>query len=123
MPEIKDFTDLKCWQASRKVVSEVSSIVKTLPKHELYDLSSNMNRAARSSTRNIAEGYGRHHHRENLQFCRISRGSLTELKDDYITCLDEEYISKEKFDYLTEITQEAIKILNGYIRYLKTKLD
>lgn len=123
MGTINSFTDLNCWQASRKGVKEVSALIKTLPDHEKYDLSSNLIRAARSSTRNIAEGFGRHHHRENLQFCRISRGSLTELIDDFITCLDEQYINEEKFQYLNQITEEAIRILNGYIRYLKTKLD
>lgn len=99
-------------------INSFTDLTKTLPDHEKYELSSNLIRAARSSIRNTAEGFGRHHHRENLQFCRISRGSLTELKDDFITCSDEQYINKEKFQYLNQITEEAIRILNGYIRYL-----
>ena len=120
---IKSFEDLKCWQASRDVRREISKLIQKLPKEEKYDMVSNMRRAARSSTRNIAEGHGRHHHKENLQFCRVSRGSLTELIDDYITCLDEEYISEKEYNSVREKTEEAIKILNGYIRYLKTKVD
>ncbi|HJZ12851.1 MAG TPA: four helix bundle protein, partial [Acidobacteriota bacterium] len=48
-------------------------------------------RAAVSLTNNIAEGHGRFHYQENIQFLRHSRGSLTELLDDVNTCIDEEY--------------------------------
>ena len=50
--------------------------VKILPEEEKYNLSSQMRRAAVSITANIAEGYGRYHYQENIQFCRQSRGVL-----------------------------------------------
>jgi len=79
-----------------------------------------MNRAARSTTRNIAEGFGRHHHGENIQFCRISRGSLTELQDDCITAFEQNYLTAEQYEEGREKIETALKLLNGYIRYLKT---
>lgn len=118
---VKGFHELECWKACREIVRSVSQLTKTLPKHD-WDMKSNMNRAARSTTRNIAEGYGRFHYKENIQFCRISRGSLEELKDDLITCLDEEYITKEKMIEIHEKIETAIRILNGYIRYLNSRI-
>jgi four helix bundle protein len=50
-----------------------------------------MRRAALSVTNNIAEGHGRWHYQENIQFCRISRGSVDELIDDFNICEDEGY--------------------------------
>jgi four helix bundle protein len=77
-----------------------------------------MNRAARSTTRNIAEGYGRYHHKENIQFCRISKGSLYELIDDLITCKEDNYISEEDYNAGRTLIDTAIKLVNGYIKYL-----
>jgi len=53
-------------------------------------------RAKRSVTANIAEGFGRYHFQENIQFCRTARGSLSELLDHMITSFDNLYISEEK---------------------------
>ena len=80
-----------------------------------------MRRAALSLTNNIAEGHGRYHFQENIQFCRVSRGSLMELIDDLNICIDEEYFP---LDYLEELKVEGYRInkmLNGYIAYLKKR--
>ncbi len=58
------------------------------------------------------------HFQENIQFCRISRGSLYENQDHLITCLDNAYISKEEFNEIWALTESAIRVGDGYIRYL-----
>ena len=122
MASLKSFEELNCWKACREVVRWVSAITKTFPKEEKYDLVDNMKRASRSSTRNIAEGFGRHHHRENIQFCRISRGLLTELIDDLITSLDEGYLTKALYKEGRQKIESALQLVNGYIRYLESLL-
>jgi four helix bundle protein len=114
----KTFEDLQCWQACREVRLFIMDLVKSFPKEEKFSIVDNMKRAARSTTQNIAEGFGRFHYRENLQFCRISRGSLFELTDDLITSLDEGFISKEEYDLGREKITKALALLNGYISYL-----
>ena len=115
---LKTFEDLQCWQACREVRIFITKLVKTYPKEERYSLVDNMKRAARSTTQNIAEGFGRFHYKENSQFCRISRGSLFELTDDLITSLDEGYISKENYQKGRDKISNALALLNGYINYL-----
>lgn len=115
---LKSFEELECWKACKIVKDDITKIIKTFPDSEKYDLIDNMKRAARSTTRNIAEGFGRHHHKENAQFCRISRGSLYELIDDLITSKDENYIDDKVYEDLRIKIENALKILNGYIRYL-----
>ena len=78
-----------------------------------------MRRASRSTTNNIAEGYGRFHHQENIQFCRIARGSFYELLDQVSIAYEESYIDKDKLNSLNSLLVICIKILNGYINYLK----
>ncbi len=116
--KINHFTDIEAWKLARKLRIEIYKIVKKLPPEERFDLGSQMRKAAVSCTANIAEGYGRFHFQENIQFCRQSRGSMYETQDHLITCLDNSYISKEKYDVVYKISEDAIKVLDGYIRYL-----
>ena len=69
-------------------------------------------------TNNLAEGYGRFHYQENIQFCRQSRGSLYELIDHLIICLDDEYINNEEFTKCRDDFIRGIQLVNGYIRFL-----
>ena len=119
MAKINSFQDLECWKECRVLVKMVSDLVKTFPKNE-FSLIDNLQRAVRSTTRNIAEGFGRHHHQENLQFCRISRGSIYEVWDDLITCRDEGYLSKTGMEMFETQINKCLAILNGYINYISS---
>ena len=110
---------MQVWQLARQLKNELYDLIKTLPIEEKYNLSDQIRRDAVSITSNIAEGYGRYHYQENIQFCRQSRGSLYEVQDHLITCLDQKYISKEDFDKLNNLVFNTIKALDGYIRYLQ----
>jgi four helix bundle protein len=115
------FEDLEVWQLARELRKEMSSLVKTFPSDERYRLCDQMIRASRSVTANIAEGYGRYHYQENIQYCRQSRGSLFELTDHLTVALDEGYISDDLFSERKEKTFVVIKKLNGYIHYLEQR--
>ena len=119
MEKIRTFEDLNCWKAGRSLRNEISALIKTFPEHEKFELTSQMRRASRSVTHNIAEGYGRFHYKENSQFCRVSRGSLYELSDQLITAYDEGYIDEDCLNILKAKVLECIMITNGYINYLK----
>ena len=83
----KDFTSLQAWQKAREVkLFFYKKILLKLPKEEKYCLNTQIRRAAVSITANIAEGYGRFHYQEGIQFYRISKASLNELKDHLIAC-------------------------------------
>ncbi len=120
MSEIKTFEDLNCWIKGREIRIFISKLVKTFPEYEKFELSSQMRRASRSVTHNIAEGYGRFHYKENAQYCRMSRGSLYELLDQVITAQDEEYIDNNLYEELRLMIMDCIKILNGFINYLES---
>ena len=122
---IKHFTDIEAWKIARELRTALYKIVKHLPTEEKYNLASQMMRVAISCTANIAEGYGRFHFQENIQFCRISRGSMYEAQDHLITCIDNGYIEEKEYNKIFNISINAIKVLDGYIRYLnkKTKED
>ena len=93
---------------------------KKKKEFHIYHLKTQILDSSRSVKANMAEGFGRFHHQENIQFSRQSRGSLTETLEHMITAYDEKYISK---DILTDVNQdykECLKQLNAYIKYLQT---
>lgn len=115
----KTFENLKTWQKARDIRVCIAKIVKSFPDSEKYRLSDQMTRCARSVTANIAEGYGRYHFQENIQYCRQARGSLYELLDHLICARDEELITNEQYRNLRSDIEQNIKMINGYITYLK----
>lgn len=118
---IKHFTDIEAWKLAKELRVELYKIARLLPPEEKYNLTSQLMRSAVSCTANIAEGYGRFHYQENIQFCRISRGSMYEAQDHLITCLDNNYINKETYEKTYNISSNTIKVIDGYIRFLKNK--
>ncbi len=119
----RGFENLEVWKVGRELRIFISGLCKKFPKHEIYGLVQQIKNSSRSVTANIAEGYGRFHYQENMQFCRQSRGSLEETKDHAYTALDENYISKEEFDAFLEKYEKCLKLLNGYLSYIKTEKE
>jgi len=121
---INNFEDLEVWKECRNLRNQVSIVVKSFPANEKYRMVDQLIRASRSITANIAEGHGRFHYQENIQFCRQARGSLSETLDHFICALDENYISMNQLDIFRNQYNLCLKILNGYIAYLqKMKLN
>jgi four helix bundle protein len=116
---IKNFTELEAWKKARELRKDISELTKSFPVEEKYSLISQIKRSSRSVTANIAEGYGRFHHQENTQFCRVARGSLMETLDHLIVAFDEGYIDETILNSFQAKLEECIRILNGYINYLQ----
>lgn len=117
-----DFRDLEVWQRCRAIRRNVWQMCRQLPEEEKFRLADQMIRASRSATACIAEGYGRFHFKESIQFCRQARGSLYELIDHVDVITECGYASPDDTEALTAKTKKAIWILNGYIKYLNSRL-
>jgi len=73
-----NYKNLKIWNLGIVIADEFFIIVKTFPKHERFDLSSQMNRCSISIPSNIAEGSARID-KSFSHFLDISLGSSFEL--------------------------------------------
>ena len=119
MGNFKSFEELTCWKEARNLRLFVkTNIITKLPNTEKFVLIDQIKRSSHSVGNNISEGYGRFHFQENIQFCRIARGSLFETLDHGIVAFDEGYISEENLNELRTIHNKTLLILNGYIKYL-----
>ena len=120
MTTVRSFEDLECWRACRDLrLFAAKEIVPTLPPQERHRLADQLVRAARSTTANIAEGYGRFHYLDNAKFCSNARGSCWEVLDHLITARDDGLIGDESLSRGRELVVTAVKLLNGYMTYLK----
>ena len=118
MPTIKNFTDLEVWQLANELEKKIFQQLNTGLLSKDFPLKDQMNRSAGSITDNIAEGFGRGGRLEFIQFLSIARASASELQSQLIRCLNRNYISKEIYDELYELTDKTGKKIGAFIKYL-----
>lgn len=125
MATYNHFYELPVYKPCRAFRKKISSVArKSFPRSEDFLLKAQVLDSSRSITANIAEGFGRYHHQENIQFSRQSRGSLDETLEHIITAYDEKYITKSILTDINKDYKECLRQLNGYIKYLKAaKVD
>ncbi|WP_215226301.1 four helix bundle protein [Echinicola shivajiensis] len=116
---MNSFEELEVWEKARDLRVFVSSVIGDFPIEEKFMLVSQVKKSSRSIGSNIAEGFGRFHYQENIQFCRQARGSLFETLDHMIVAFDEGFITIENLNDYREYHSECLKLLNGHISYLK----
>ncbi len=117
------FEDLEVYQVARQFRKAMYGVARQLPPSEKFGMFGQIRRAALSLTNNIAEGHGRFHFPDQIRFMLQARGSLEELLDDLNACLDEDYLEGPVVDPLREQAWQVHKLINGYIRYLRGRID
>lgn len=95
----------------------IYELTKKYPGDEKFGLVSQMRRAAVSIPSNIAEGCGRNHPKDSLQFFYISRGSLYELETQLYISFDLEFIDDTALKGSLDCLQNTRKLLSGFINY------
>ncbi len=126
VPEHQDtrfrtFDDLDVYKKAREFRKRMYAAARKLPDFEKYELGRQIRRASVSLTNNIAEGHGRYHYLDEIKFQLQSRGSLAELIDDLNVCQDEDYLSAVEIVELKEQAKEVQRLINGYIRFLRSR--
>lgn len=92
------FESLEIWQMSMDLAEDIFILTKKFPKSEMYNLTSQLNRAADSVSLNISEGSIGQSNPEQSKFLGYSIRSIAES----VTCLHKarrrKYITEEEFD-------------------------
>jgi len=114
---LANYKELKVWQKSMDLVVDIYKTINNLPQIEKYALSDQIRRCAVSIPSNIAEGAGRNHTKEFIQFLSISLGSLYELQTQLEIAQRVGYISN--INNLESKTLEIEKMLNALISSIK----
>ena len=111
--KIQNFRDLDIWNKGMEIVKDIYTVSKSFPKHELYGLTSQIQRSATSLPSNIAEGFNRFHNKEFKQFLYIALGASAELETQIEIAFILNYINvKEKASILEKLDHESRMIRN-----------
>ena len=117
-----NFKELLVWEKSIEFVTEIYEITAAFPSEEKFGLVSQIRRAAVSIPSNIAERNSRRSSVNYIQFLKIARGSGAEVETQIIISKNLGFIEEVKCEALTSKITEIMKMINGLINYLKTKL-
>ena len=115
------FERLDVWQLAVDLADTVLDLLEKLPPNKHVRLVSQMEAAATSPAQNIAEGKGRQHKKEFIQFLYIARGSVFE-----VVTLNEVFRRRGLFqeEEASEVRRRCEQIdrkLNGLIKSLRGK--
>ena len=116
-----NFEKLKIWQKAMDIAVKVYEISAFLPSDEKFNLIHQIKKCAVSIPSNIAEGAGRNHNKEFIQFLGIANGSTFELITQLILAKRLNLVNEELIEpviiQLTEVSnmnfafQKTLKII------------
>jgi four helix bundle protein len=118
---LNSYRDLTVWQRSMDLAEQCYRFSRAFPREELFGLTSQIRRAASAIPANIAEGYGRGHRGEYLQFLRIAQGSLKELETHLLLSVRVELAAAETVEPVLELCEQVGKMLGALIRSLRAE--
>ena len=113
-----NYKNIKIWQIGIEIANDVSDILLEFPKHERFDLSSQLSRCSVSIPSNIAEGSSRTD-KSFSHFIDISLGSSFELITQLIVAKHRKYINEEKFNKIETKIEEFQRMTMGFQNGLK----
>lgn len=114
-----DFKDLRVWQHSMDIVTDIYKLMSYLPVEEKYGLSDQIRRAAVSIPSNIAEGQARGSNKEFCHFLSISRGSLAEVETQLLLTIRLGYLQQQPVTDIIARLRDIDKMIGGLMRSLK----
>ncbi len=117
--KIEKFEDIQAWQKARELVKSVYRITSRGGFAKDYSLKDQIRRASVSIISNIAEGFARQTNKEFSQFLHIALGSVAEVQSQLYVAQDLNYISKEEFGRIYELSSEVARLVTGFIKYLQ----
>jgi four helix bundle protein len=115
----KGFRKLLVWQKAHQLVLLVYKLTENFPKHEMFGLKSQLQRAMVSVPANVAEGYAAGGKGQFKRYLDIAQGSLAEAEYYLILAQDLTYISPSEYEQAELLRAETGFLLHRLIESLK----
>jgi four helix bundle protein len=120
MPGVSRYEDLEAWQLADELKREVYALTETGPASRDFKFRDQIRDSAASSTKNIAEGFGRFRPAENAHFVEFSVASTMETKDSLKDGVDRGHFSPERALRAQQLAERTIQCSTRLIVYLKS---
>lgn len=108
-----NYKNLKIWRLGLEITNDISDILMEFPKHEKYDLSSQLSKCSVSMPSNIAEGSARTD-KSFSHFLDISLGSSFELGTQLLVAKHRKYINDNTLKTLENKIEEFQRMTMGF---------
>ena len=115
-----NYQDLLVWRKSMDFVEEIYRLTRSLPREEIYGLTTQLRRAAVSIPSNIAEGHGRSSDRDFAAFLSYAKGSACESATQLLLCVRLGYLQQAQVEKALGLCTEIQNILTSFILKLTT---
>jgi four helix bundle protein len=119
---MQNYKDLFVWKKSHQLVLSVYKVSRVFPKEELYNLTSQIRRAALSTPTNISEGCGKFTQLDFAKYLQNALGSTQEVEYLNFLSFELEYISKEEYQKLDQDINEVKAMLISLIKKIRQEL-
>jgi four helix bundle protein len=113
------YKELKVWQKSMNITTEIYKVTECLPEKEKFNLTSQIRRSAVSIPSNIAEGAGRNSKKDFSHFLSIALGSSFELETQVILTEKLNYLTKDQIEHLLSQLIEVQSMILGLKKSLE----
>lgn len=113
-----NYKNLKIWSLGLEIANIISDLLQEFPKHEKYDLSSQMSKCSISIPSNIAEGSAKTN-KQFAAFLDISIGSSFELETQLLIAYHRKYLDIEKLNFFQLKLAEFQKMTMSFQNILK----
>jgi four helix bundle protein len=118
MAGAKHFKELIVWQLGDQHRAEVFALTERSRLRSDLKLRAQIDDAADSVCRNIAEGFGCQSHREFAKFLRISRRSMNEVQDGFRSATLKQYLKEDDLAAAARLQRRFYKAMAGLLRHL-----
>jgi len=120
---IEKFEDIESWKLARELTKEIYRVTKLNDLSKDFGLKDQIQRASVSIMANISEGFDSGSDKSFINFLNYSYRSASEVQSLLYVVLDQEYISKNEFEFLYVKCKDIKNLIGGLIQYLKKKKD
>ncbi|MEP5339697.1 MAG: four helix bundle protein [Algibacter sp.] len=108
-----NYKNLKIWKLGLEITNQVSDLLLSFPKHERFDLSSQISRCSVSMPSNTAEGSSRTD-KSFRHFLDIALGSSFELGTQLLVAKHRNYINENDLKILEEKIEKFQRMTMGF---------
>ena len=119
MATINMFEDIEAWKLAKELCKNIGALIDNGNFKKNYRLINQLEGSSGSIMDNIAEGFERGTRLEFITFLGYSKGSCGELRSQLYRSFDRNYISKEEFDKLLQLSIHINSCIQNFIKYLQ----
>ena len=116
---VRNFQDLAAWRLANELKLAIYAVTRRPRVAKDWEFCFQIRKSSAAVPANIAEGFGRHSHREFARFVEISRGSLLETASHLTDACDRGHLEQRELAQLLQHWRQALKAVSGLLRYLR----